>query len=171
MIVGITGIEHKLGKAIAEQFPKVKSIDESLAGITECDIFVNNLAKGNLQKILYTSVFNQWVDLNKTIVNIVSTIVFDEVNTLGSYGETKIELYKTVKESIFNNPNKSVRVINIYPSTLSSNKNFDNFNKVDIVEIAKLVKTVTELPQEIEVRDLTIYPTSRDKKFYKNSII
>lgn len=171
MIVGITGIEHKLGKAIAGQFTSVKSIDESLLSISECDVFINNLAKGNLQKILFTSVFNQWVNLNKTIVNIVSTIVFDEFNTLGSYGETKIDLYQTVKESILNNPNKAVRVINIYPSTLSSNKNFDNLNKVDILEIAKLVKAVTNLPQEIEVRDLTVYSTSRDKKFDKTSIL
>ena len=171
MTVGITGIEHKLGREIANQFSNCISINETLEGLSSCDIFVNNLSKSNLQEVLFSAVFKQWQNYPKTIINIISTIVFDEVNTLGSYGESKIRLFNLVKDTILKNPNKAVRIINIYPSTLSSNKLFDNYNKIDIKQIARLVKILVSLPQEIEVRDLTLYSTSRDKKFSIETLI
>jgi len=171
MKIGITGIERKLGREIANQLLDCITIDESLTGLSECDVFINNLCKGNIQEIYFSSVYNLWSTLPKTIINIISTVVFDEVNTLGSYGESKINLHNLVNDTIAKNPNKAVRIINVYPSTLSSNKHFDNLNKVDIVQIASLIKTVVNLPQELEVRDIRLYPTVRDREFNKTTLL
>lgn len=171
MTVGITGIDHKLGSAIANSFYSVVSLEENLDGLFGCDIFVNNLAKGDLQLKLFDKVFTSWLTQPKTIVNIVSTVVFDDVNTLGSYGETKIQFINFVKNYIKQYPDKQVRVINVYPSTLSSNKSFDMFNKVDINTIARIIKIVVELPQEIEVRDISFYPTVLNKSFETDKLL
>lgn len=171
MIVGITGIDHKLGQALSDIFYSSIPINEDLDGLFACDVFINNLAKVNLQEVFFDKVFNWWLDKPRTIVNIISTVVFDDVNTLSSYGETKINLYNKVKETIKKHPDKLVRVINIYPSTLSSNKSFDYLNKVDIHVLARLIKILVETPQEIEVRDVCIYPTSLHKQFEKVTIL
>lgn len=171
MTVGITGIEHKLGHAISKVFYDPVSINENLDGLFDCNVFINNLAKRNFQEIWFEKVFNLWVDKPKTIVNIISSVVFDDVNTLGSYGETKISFYNKVKETLKKHPDKLARVINIYPSTLSSNKQFEYLNKVDIDAIAGLIKVLVEMPQDIEVRDVCIYPTSLNKQFNKKSVL
>lgn len=171
MTVGITGIDHKLGNAISRVFYSSIPINENLDGLFACDVFINNLAKSNLQEVYFEKVFNWWLDYPRTIVNIISTVVFDEVNTLGSYGEAKISFYNKVKETVKQHPNKLVRVINIYPSTLSSNKNFDYLNKVDIHVLARLIKTLVETPQEVEIRDVCVYPTTLNKKFEKVSVL
>lgn len=171
MIVGITGIERKLGQAISSILNGAIDLNLELDNLSSCDVFINNLAKGNLQELNFKKVFELWKNEEKTIVNIISTVVFDETNSLGSYGDSKISFNKIVQDSIKNSPNKLVRVINIYPSTLSSNKEFDSLNKVDIQEIARLLKFLLELPQEIEIREISIYPTVREKKFDKCTVI
>lgn len=171
MTIGITGIDHKLGSAIANSFYSVVSLDENLDGLFGCDIFVNNLAKGNLQLELFDKVFNYWLTEPRTIVNIVSSVVFDPINTLGSYGDAKIQFINFVNDTIRQYPDKQVRVINVYPSTLSSNKGFDNLNKVDIYTIARIIKIIVELPQEIEVRDISFYPTVLHKSFETDKLL
>lgn len=170
MIVGITGAERKLGAAISSMFNKTVNIS-NIEEIGCCDVFINNYAFSNLQEEYFKYVFNLWVNESKTIVNIVSSVVFDEFNTLGSYGEVKKTFHQSIVNTIKINPNKKVRVINIFPSTLSSNKSFDNLNKVDILKIAELVKYVIDLPQEIEVRDITIYPVTLEKNFNVESLL
>ena len=171
MRVGITGIERKLGRAISSVFEHSIELSEKLENLSSCDVFINNLAKGNIQELNFEKVFNLWKNENKTIINIISTVVFDEGNPLGSYGDVKVNFSKSVQNIIKSSPDKTVRIINIYPSTLSSNKQFDNLNKVDIQEIARLVKILVEFPQEIEIRDVSIYPTTLNKRFEKVSVI
>lgn len=171
MKIGITGIERKLGKAIALSFQDCVGIDEDLSNISNLDVFVNNLAKANLQIKAFDYLSKLWVNENKTIVNIISSVVFQENNSLGSYGDLKIKLNQIVDTFIQNNPNKKLRIINLYPSTLSSNKMFDEFNKIDIRNVAETVAWAVNLPQEIELRNISIYSTSRDSHFKISSTI
>lgn len=171
LVVGITGCKTKLGQSISRCFSNFIELDIDITDIEKCDVFINNFYEGKLQESLFKKVFSLWNNKeNKTIVNIISSCVFSEENFLGAYGVHKMKLKETIDKTIKLNPNKKVRIINIYPWTLSSNKRFDEYNKVDINKVSNTIKYAVSLPHEIELRDISIYTTTRDAKFEKTKI-
>ena len=73
--------------------------------------------------------------------------------------------------TIRNNKNKKVRVINLYPSTLSSHTGFENYNKLDTKNIAKMINWLIKQPQEVEIREMSIYCTTLHTEFKIDKLI
>jgi short-subunit dehydrogenase len=168
--VGITGYNTKLGKSISKQFLNIIKLENDIDNIDKCDVFINNFYDGELQKNLFKKVFDLWINENKTIVNIISSSALFKDNHLGSYSTNKKKLKGLIDSTIEENPNKKIRIINIYPWTLSSNKQFDYYNKVDIERVSETIKYAVNLPHEIELRDISIFSTTRDAIFTKNKL-
>ena len=73
--------------------------------------------------------------------------------------------------AIRNYKNKKVRVINLYPSTLSTHKGFESLNKLDTENLAKMINWLIKQPQEIEIREMSIYCTTLEKEFKIDKLI
>ena len=44
-------------------------------------------------------------------------------------------------------------------------------NKLDTENIAKMINWLIKLPQEIEIREMSVYCTTLDREFEKNKLI
>jgi NADP-dependent 3-hydroxy acid dehydrogenase YdfG len=105
--------------------------------------------------------FDIWKDTNKLIININSSIINENTidDNLMEYHSYKSQFKKIVNDTISNYPNKKVRIMNIYPSTLESNYFYPGLNKIDNNYIASLINWVIEQKNNVEMRDVVIYPT------------
>lgn len=169
MTVGITGSEFKLAQEIiillsSKNYSIVK-LDESLKDIERCDIFINCLYKNKLQENLLKEVFILWKDQPKYIINIVSSSVLEQHAWAESFVENKKKLAESVYDLSTKYEDKKVKVTNLYPFTLSSNKSFDQYNKVEITFIANTIEWLINTPKDQEIRDITIFPTSKNKTY------
>jgi NADP-dependent 3-hydroxy acid dehydrogenase YdfG len=54
--------------------------------------------------------------------------------------------------------------MNLYPSTLSTNYRYKNLNKIDNSYITSLIEWSLKQPFNVELRDVSIYPTIRENK-------
>jgi NADP-dependent 3-hydroxy acid dehydrogenase YdfG len=61
--------------------------------------------------------------------------------------------------------------MNLYPSTLSTHIGFESLNKLDTENLAKIINYLIKLPQEIEIREMSIYCTTLNREFEKNKLI
>jgi NADP-dependent 3-hydroxy acid dehydrogenase YdfG len=52
--------------------------------------------------------------------------------------------------------------MNLFPSTLSTNYYYKDLNTIDNNYIASLIEWVLIQPSNIELRDVTIYPSERE---------
>jgi NADP-dependent 3-hydroxy acid dehydrogenase YdfG len=87
------------------------------------------------------------------------------------YADNKKELKEVVLNTIEKYKNKKVRVINLYPSTLSTHVGFESLNKLDTENLAKMINWLIKLPQEIEIREMSIYCTTLEREFEKTGLI
>lgn len=174
MKILVTG-NYGLGKNIKEHlstngyevdyFSSIDSYAHHLPNvINEYDVFINNEYKDKLQSDLFEFVYNEWKYQPKTIINILtSAIIFDGPNK--KYIEDKIDLeHKTFQ---LRTDDKEVRIINVYPNTLESNKYAHN-EKLKFSEVSNIIKWLIELPHDIEIFQIGI---SKTKLKIKNSII
>jgi NADP-dependent 3-hydroxy acid dehydrogenase YdfG len=87
------------------------------------------------------------------------------------YANNKKELKEVSLNAIRNNKNKKVRVINLYPSTLSTHMGFESLNKLDTENLAKMINWLIKQPQEVEIREMSIYCTTVEKEFKIDKLI
>jgi NADP-dependent 3-hydroxy acid dehydrogenase YdfG len=83
-------------------------------------------------------------------------------NSDSDYYHNKVNLKKVVDTAISDTQNKTVRIMNLFPSTLSTNYYYKNLNKIDNNYIASLIEWVLKQPSDIELRDVIIYPSERE---------
>ena len=85
-------------------------------------------------------------------------------------GTTNIRVQETNKKHLnslartltMKNEYKRVRVINLNPSTLENNKIFDDsYNKLKFTNLLDTINFIINLPQEVEISDLTIRSTQK----------
>lgn len=177
MRISITGHTKGLGKDIFEHLSKkydingysrsegwdIKNSDEIIKQIEDSDVFINNAYYKTYQSILFKKIFDKWKDKDKLIININSSIVIDG-NSDSEYYLNKLTFKNIVKSELDENPNKIVRVVSLYPSTLSNNYLYKNLNRIDTKHIAQLIEWVINQPKEIELRDIVVYSTKKENE-------
>ena len=100
-----------------------------------------------------------------------SSCVYHSSDWSPEYADNKKDLKEVSLNAIRNYKNKKVRVINLYPSTLSTHMGFKNLNKLDTEHLAKMINWLIKQPQEIEVREMSIYCTTMEKELITKTII
>jgi len=163
MKIGITGPKYKLAQEIIDYISKdfeIVLLEDKIDNIEGCDVFINCLYENRLQEKNLIKAFEMWKDTSRLIINIVSSSVLDKHPWAKSFVENKRRLADTAYDLSSEYPNKKVRVTNIYPFTLSSNKAFDQYNKVENHFIAKTISWLLETPSDQEIRDITVYPST-----------
>jgi short-subunit dehydrogenase involved in D-alanine esterification of teichoic acids len=163
----VIGFSRTNGYDISKETDILRIIDES----RDCDIFINNAYEKNYQTILFKLIFDKWKFLPKTIINMNSSCVYHSSDWSPEYADNKKELKEVVLNTIGKYKNKKVRVINLYPSTLSTHKGFESLNKLDTENLAKMINWLIKQPQEIEIREMSIYCTTLEKEFKINKLI
>jgi len=131
--------------------------------ILTADIFINQAySKNTKQSDLFHEVFNSWIDKNKTIINIGTSAIFENPNFDPIYVSNKKHLNSLARTLTMKNEYKRVRVINLNPSTLENNKIFDDsYNKLKFTNLLDIINFIINLPQEVEISDLTIRSTQK----------
>jgi NADP-dependent 3-hydroxy acid dehydrogenase YdfG len=100
-----------------------------------------------------------------------SSCVYHSSDWSPEYADNKKELKHVVLNTIGKYKNKKVRVINLYPSTLSTHRGFVNLNKLDTENLAKIINWLIKQPQEIEIREMSIYCTTLERQLEINKLI
>jgi len=149
----------------------IKNPDKIIEQLENCDVFINNAYEKNYQTILFKLIFDKWKFLSKTIINMNSSCVYHSSDWAPEYANNKKELKEVSLNTIRNYKNKKVRVINLYPSTLSTHTGFESLNKLDTENLAKIINWLIKQPQEIEIREMSIYCTTLEKEFKIDKLI
>jgi len=185
MKIGLTGHSEGIGNDIYLNLIKeydvigfsrsngfnIKNTDKIIEQLENCDVFINNAYEKNYQTILFELIFDKWKFLPKTIINMISSCVYHSSDWSPEYANNKKELKKVSLNTITNYKNKKVRVINLYPSTLSTHVGFESLNKLDAINLAKIINWLIKQPQEIEIREMSIYCTTLEKEFKIDKLI
>jgi short-subunit dehydrogenase len=185
MKIAITGHTDGLGKNIYDLLKKnhdivgmsrsngydVSNTEQIINNVMDCDVFINNTYYKQSQTNLLESLFNLWNNSDKIIINLNSTCVYHSSDWSPEYAESKKGLRKKMWDLIETNPNKKVKIINIYPATLDSHVGYDEYNKIDINYISKTIEWLISQPKEIEIREISIYPTVQKKEYKINTLI
>jgi NADP-dependent 3-hydroxy acid dehydrogenase YdfG len=185
MKIAITGHTDGIGESIYNTLIKefdviglsrsngfdIKNVDKIIEQIDDCDVFINNAYEKNYQTILFELLFDKWISLPKTIINMNSSCVYHSSDWSPEYANNKKEFKNTSINIIRNNTDKLVRVTNLYPSTLSSHEGFEDLNKIDIEHLSNMICWIIKQPQEIEIREMSIYCTTLKKKIKVDKLI
>lgn len=173
MKIGITGISNGFGKYIVDNWSSKyevigvslrKGIPAVVNEIKNCDVFINHAYNGTDQSEVFKYLFKLWNGANKTIVNFGSSAVHEVNGLYPEYIANKKHLYNLSTELSHGIGNKNVRVINFNPSTLESNPYFENFNKLKFSELSDILEYLINLPQHLEISEITIKNTRREKR-------
>lgn len=180
MKIAITGHSRGLGKEIYDRllvshdilgFSRSNGFDinkpiDILKYTDDRDVFINNAYDGIAQSNLFIKLFDLWFDKNKTIININSSSIHQSGAWNPLYTSNKKHLHNVTQSVIDKFPNKKVRIINLNIGTLDSHKGFEEFNKIKGEQIVHTINWCINLPQEIEIQQLTIVPTSIKKSTF-----
>jgi len=126
--------------------------------INDLDVFINNTYHPLYQQKLFEELFEMWKYENKTIFNILTSAIFNDVD-LDEYRQNKLNLQKSSLNLINSNHGKKLRIVNLYPNTLEHNNRFP-FNKVKFSEIYDVIKFQLSLPQSLELTHICISRTT-----------
>ena len=172
MKIGITGHSEFLGKDLFDGlkddyevfgFSRSNGYDlenykSFINEINELDVFINNTYHPIYQQKLFEELFEMWKYKNKTIFNILTSGIFNDIH-LDEYRQNKLNLQKSSLNLINSNHGKKLRIVNLYPNTLEHNTRF-SFNKVKFSEIYDVIKFQLELPQSLELTHICISRTT-----------
>jgi NADP-dependent 3-hydroxy acid dehydrogenase YdfG len=169
MKIAVTGTSSGFGRFLINSLDNSygvslrDSIEDIVPKILPADIFINQAySKDTKQSDLFYKVFNLWVDKNKTIINIGTSAIFENPNFDPIYVSNKKHLNSLARTLTMKNEYKRVRVINLNPSTLENNKIFNNsYNKLKFTNLLNIINFIINLPQEVEISDLTIRSTQK----------
>jgi hypothetical protein len=183
MRIGVIGHTRGLGKEIYQTLSKkheifgfsrgngydIKNHTEIINQIIDFDCVINNAYYKNYQGLFFEEIFKKWIDKDKTIININSSIVYDKNGFDVLYKKDKLHLKDVTNNLLMNNLSKKVKVTSIYPFTYNTNKQFEKFNKIEVSYITSVIEWIIEQPYEI--REISIYPTTIMKNYDKTSLI
>jgi dTDP-4-dehydrorhamnose reductase len=172
MKIGITGHSEFLGRELFDTlkndyevfgFSRSNGYDlenyKSFINEINClDVFINNTYHPTHQQKLFEELFELWKYENKTIFNILTSGIFNDIH-LDEYRQSKVNLQKSSLNLINSNHGKKLRIVNLYPNTLEHNTRY-SFNKVKFSEIYDVIKFQLELPQSLELTHICISRTT-----------
>jgi len=177
MKIAITGHSKGLGKFLFDSFSDINDVigfsrsngyhistyQNIVNKSIECDVFINLAYCETYQSKLFEFLFQKWKDDEKTIININSSSIFKTGEWNPEYVANKKHLQNIVESFVGLFPNKKVRVINLHIGTLETHKGFNEFNKITSQNVYNIINWVISQPNEIELRNITIIPTSEKK--------
>jgi short-subunit dehydrogenase involved in D-alanine esterification of teichoic acids len=149
----------------------VSNTSQIINNVLDCDVFINNTYYKETQTELLETLFNLWKDSNKIIINLNSSCVYHSSEWAPIYAESKKKLRNKMWELVESHPNKKLRVVNIYPSTLDTHNGYNEYTKIDVNYISKTIEWLINQPAEIEIREISIYPTIQKKEYRINKLI
>lgn len=163
MKVAITGHRRGLGKELYSRFDSVVGISRDTCNIEDSqkiitlvkdsEVFINNAHSNFKQTELLWSIFNEWKDCNKTIVNIGSRSKYPNISKGYMYSASKASL-SHLSNSLRFISDKKCRIIDINPGLLES-----DLPSISYKEVADIIEYVIKLPFHIEVGELSIWNT------------
>lgn len=163
MKVAITGHKKGLGKEIHSRFSNSVGISKEdwdttnassiLSLISECDVFVNNAPAGFIQTEILNTVFTEWKDKEKTIVNIISRSKYPNISKGYLYSSAKASL-SHLSNSLKFISDKKCRIIDINLGLLNS-----DLPSLTYKEATDLIEYTIKLPFHIEVGELSAWNT------------
>jgi len=184
MKIAITGHTKGVGKSIFDRLSSthevfgfsrtngynIQDYKNILLEIKDFDVFINNTYFENYQELIFSSLFKEWKDKDKTIVNILNASTILNPQTTLKYSRDKTNLFETIKITLIDNPVKKCRVINLLPSTIEPNPAYPDIkNKLDPDFIARQLEYTINTPQDLEITCMVITPTAIFP--YPNTII
>ena len=172
MKIGITGHSEFLGRELFQALKKdydvfgfsrsngydLENYKSFINEINDLDVFINNTYHPIYQQKMFEELFEMWKYENKTIFNILTSAIFNDVH-LDEYRQSKLNLQKSSLNLINSNHDKKLRIVNLYPNTLEHNNRFP-FNKVKFSEIYNVIKFQLGLPQNLELTHICISKTT-----------
>lgn len=167
MKIAVTGSSSGLGKFLVENLEGAYGVSvrdnlpEGIRKIDPADILIN-LAydKSTLQSDLLLGMFKLWETKPKTIINIGSSGIYESQSFDPSYIANKRHLTYISQNLQMTKPYKTLRIVNLNPSTLENNKIFgSNVNKLLFKDVLDILEFIIKLPQHIEVSDITLRRT------------
>jgi len=174
MKIAITGHTKGLGKFLFDSFSKkndvigfsrsnghhISTFQNIINKAIDVDVFINLVYLETYQSKLFNLLFKKWVNETKTIININSSSIFREGGWNPEYVADKKHLQDTTDSLIWSHPNKKVRVFNLHIGPLETHKGLNNFNKISSENIYNIINWMISQPSEIELRNVTIIPTT-----------
>lgn len=176
MKVVITGHSNGLGMVLADQFvakgyivsgydlsnnkdiKEESVVNEILADCTDADIFVNN-AFGN-QKQLLDKIFNSWLQQDRTIINISSSITYKMLDGKMTPNEKEYFIEKKNLDHwihLCRRRSSLPRIMNVRPSWFESDfvKRFE-VDKMQPADVAALIVSLYEMSNKLQILDIVL---------------
>ena len=172
MKIAITGHSRGIGLAIANQLTQhdiiglsrsngydLANISQIIDAVRDCDVFVNNAYYDYYQTTLLSTLYAEWQDLNKVIINIGSAITVyprTEIalnNQPWPYRDHKISLETEFRKLSWQGNNCKLALVNP-GSTDTDMMRSHNCIKLNPIEIAKAVELVLN---NLYLKEITVY--------------
>jgi short-subunit dehydrogenase len=180
MKIGLTGHSKGVGKHIYDNLIKdyevfgfsrsngfdIKDYDKILEKEEDLDVFINNAYFETYQSILFLEFFERWVYKPKIIININSSSIHQSGSWNPIYTSNKKHLMNVSQSMVDKYQNKKVKVINLNLGTIDTHRGFEEFNKIKGEKIPEIIRWCLDQPQEIEIQQLTIVPTTVKKSTF-----
>jgi NAD(P)-dependent dehydrogenase (short-subunit alcohol dehydrogenase family) len=128
-------------------------------------VFFNHAYSGTMQSQLFANLFDKWSNESKTIINFGSSATTEHSGFSPRYVADKAHLNRIGHQYRLGFPRKSLRVVNMNPGTLENNTSVDPiFNRITFDKLLAITEYIIDLPQDIEISDITIKSTMVQQK-------
>jgi NADP-dependent 3-hydroxy acid dehydrogenase YdfG len=174
MKVAITGHTSGIGRALTKVFPDFRGYSRStgydishavvqdiiVQDSLDCEIFINNAACGFSQTTLLYKVWENWKTENRIIVCIGSDAADYNSTSARPYNIHKVSLEHACLQ--LHHSKMPCKVIHVKPSYVDTPRvaHIDT-PKIESVELAEYIKTLTELKGSMWVPNITVYPVPK----------
>ena len=172
MKIAITGHSQGIGLAIADRLNQhdihglsrtngydITNTSQIINAVRDCDVFINNAYHSYCQTELLSTLYLEWQDLNKIIINIGSAVTaYPRTEVLLNdqpwpYRDHKISLEKEFRKLAWQGTNCRLALINP-GATDTTMMQAHNCIKLNPIEIAKAVELVLTNPY---IKEMTVY--------------
>jgi hypothetical protein len=172
MKIAITGHSQGIGFAIANQLHQhniiglsrangydIANISKIIDAVRDCDVFINNAYHNYFQTELLSTLYAEWQDLDKVIINIGSAITVYPRTEIAlndqpwPYREHKISLEKEFRKLSWQGDRCKLALVNPGATDTNMMRTLDCI-KLNPIEIAKAVELVLNNPY---IKEITVY--------------
>lgn len=129
------------------------------------DVVINHAYEGTMQSELFSSLVDKWINQDKTIINFGSSATTEHSGFSPRYVADKTHLNRIAQQYRLAFPTKNIRIVNMNPGTLENNDIVSqSFTRITFDKLLSITEYIIDLPQDIEICDITIKSTAVQKK-------
>lgn len=155
------GFSKSNGYDISNESDRNKIVEESL----DSDVFINNAYCEDFQTNMFLEIYNKWRYEDKLIINIVSGLVYSDLDD--DYSKNKKHLYESSLSKILNE-DRRCRIFNINPGYIKTDM-VRNLSKsksmMEVQEFVSIIDWLIKIPSHIEVGELSVWVNKNNNKF------